>query len=70
MDCQVAILLDDMIDTGNTLSLAAKTLHERGAKSIHALISHGLLDFPCSFRNFLSETWVCRASVRNQHVFD
>jgi ribose-phosphate pyrophosphokinase len=32
-----------MIDTGNTLSLAVKTLHERGAKSIVALISHGLL---------------------------
>ena len=30
-----------MIDTGNTLALAVKTLHEKGAKSIHALISHG-----------------------------
>ncbi|PPQ69527.1 hypothetical protein CVT26_001785, partial [Gymnopilus dilepis] len=40
---KVAILLDDMIDTGNTLALAVKTLHEKGAKSIHALISHGLL---------------------------
>ncbi|KAF8898256.1 phosphoribosyltransferase-like protein [Gymnopilus junonius] len=40
---KVAILLDDMIDTGNTLALAVKTLHEKGAKSIIALISHGLL---------------------------
>lgn len=40
---KVAILVDDMIDTGNTLALAVKTLHERGAKSVHALISHGLL---------------------------
>ncbi|PPQ70065.1 hypothetical protein CVT24_003809 [Panaeolus cyanescens] len=40
---KVAILVDDMIDTGRTLTLAAKTLHERGAKSVHALISHGLL---------------------------
>jgi len=32
-----------MIDTGNTLTLAVKTLHERGAKSVHALISHGKL---------------------------
>jgi len=38
---QVAILVDDMIDTGVTLTLAAKTLHEKGAKSVHALISHG-----------------------------
>ncbi|KAJ3507679.1 hypothetical protein NLJ89_g6169 [Agrocybe chaxingu] len=40
---KVAILVDDMIDTGSTLSLAARTLHEKGAKSVHALISHGLL---------------------------
>ncbi|KAK0212395.1 phosphoribosyltransferase-like protein [Desarmillaria ectypa] len=40
---KVAILVDDMIDTGRTLTLAAETLHEKGAKSVHALISHGLL---------------------------
>ncbi|KIM61105.1 hypothetical protein SCLCIDRAFT_1216227 [Scleroderma citrinum Foug A] len=39
---KVAILVDDMIDSGNTLMLAARTLHEKGAKAIHALISHGL----------------------------
>lgn len=40
---QVAILVDDMIDTGRTLSLAVRTLHENGARAIYALISHGLL---------------------------
>ncbi|KAF5378371.1 hypothetical protein D9757_010858 [Collybiopsis confluens] len=40
---KVAILVDDMIDTGATLELATNTLHEKGAKSIHALITHGLL---------------------------
>jgi len=40
---KVAILVDDMIDTGHTLTLAAKTLHEKGAKAVHVLISHGLL---------------------------
>ncbi|KAF8823755.1 hypothetical protein HHX47_DHR9000489 [Lentinula edodes] len=40
---KVAILVDDMIDTGATLSLATKTLHEKGAKAIYALITHGLL---------------------------
>ncbi|KAG7449800.1 phosphoribosyl pyrophosphokinase [Guyanagaster necrorhizus] len=40
---KVAILVDDMIDTGHTLTLAAEILHEKGAKSVHALISHGLL---------------------------
>lgn len=38
---QVAILVDDMIDTGRTLELAARTLKDKGAKTIHALISHG-----------------------------
>jgi len=40
---KVAILVDDMIDTGKTLSLAAHELHENGAKSIYCLVSHGLL---------------------------
>ncbi|KAG6888062.1 hypothetical protein C0992_009753, partial [Termitomyces sp. T32_za158] len=42
---QVAILVDDMIDTATTLSLAARTLHDKGAKAVHALISHGSI-FP------------------------
>ncbi len=46
---QVAILVDDMIDTGKTLTLAAKTLREKGARSVHALISHGSL-IPYSIR--------------------
>jgi len=40
---KVAILVDDMIDTGSTLTLAVNTLHEKGAKAVHVLISHGLL---------------------------
>ncbi|KAH7890091.1 phosphoribosyltransferase-like protein [Phlebopus sp. FC_14] len=39
---KVAVLVDDMIDTGHTLTLAARTLHDKGAKAIHVLISHGL----------------------------
>lgn len=38
---KIAILVDDMIDSGNTLVLAAKTLKENGAKAVYALISHG-----------------------------
>ncbi|KAF9266297.1 phosphoribosyl pyrophosphokinase [Marasmius fiardii PR-910] len=40
---KVAILLDDMIDSGKTLIQATKALHEKGARSVHAFISHGLL---------------------------
>lgn len=38
---QVALLVDDMIDSGTTLTLAARTLQEKGAKAVYALISHG-----------------------------
>ncbi|KAK1927837.1 phosphoribosyltransferase-like protein [Papiliotrema laurentii] len=40
---KVAILIDDMIDTGHTVRLAAGVLKEAGAKEVYALISHGLL---------------------------
>jgi phosphoribosylpyrophosphate synthetase len=33
-----------MIDTGKTLTLATRTLQEKGAKCVHALISHGDFD--------------------------
>jgi len=40
---KVAILIDDMIDTGHTLATAARSLKENGAKTVYAIISHGLL---------------------------
>lgn len=40
---KTAILVDDMIDTGRTLALAAKTLKDAGAKEVYAHVSHGLL---------------------------
>jgi len=40
---KVAILVDDMVDTGNTVALAAQALKDGGAKAIYCLISHGLL---------------------------
>ena len=38
---RVAILIDDMIDTGHTVGLAAGVLKDSGAKQVYALISHG-----------------------------
>lgn len=38
---KVAILIDDMIDTGHTVRLAAGVLRENGAKEVYALVSHG-----------------------------
>lgn len=40
---KIAILIDDMIDTGHTVQLAAEVLREAGAKEVYALISHGEL---------------------------
>lgn len=40
---KVAILIDDMIDTGSTLGLAVPLLKANGASKVYALISHGLL---------------------------
>ncbi|KAI3628851.1 PRS1 [Malassezia furfur] len=40
---KTAILVDDMIDTGRTLALAAKTLEAAGVKRVFAAVSHGLL---------------------------
>lgn len=37
---KVAILVDDMIDTGVTLSLATKALKDNGAATIYVLVSH------------------------------
>ena len=39
---KTAILVDDMTDTCGTLCFAAKTLKEKGAKEIHAILTHGI----------------------------
>jgi ribose-phosphate pyrophosphokinase len=38
---KVAILIDDMIDTGHTVRLAAGVLRDAGASEVYALICHG-----------------------------
>lgn len=40
---RTAILIDDMVDTGHTVKLAAQVLKDAGAEEVYALISHGLL---------------------------
>ena len=37
------IIIDDLIDTGGTISMASKVLMEKGAKSVRALITHPIL---------------------------
>ena len=43
---KTAIIIDDMVDTGGTLTQAAKALKERGAKKVYACATHGVLSGP------------------------
>ena len=40
---KICLLLDDIVDSGGTLCNAADALAEKGAKEIHAYITHGVL---------------------------
>lgn len=40
------IILDDMVDTAGTLCKAAEIIIDKGAKSVRAIISHGVLSGP------------------------
>lgn len=39
---KTVILIDDMIDTGRTITLATKVLKDAGADKIYVIASHGL----------------------------
>lgn len=40
---RVCVLIDDLVDTANTLTRAAKLLKKEGATAIYALVTHGVL---------------------------
>jgi ribose-phosphate pyrophosphokinase len=39
---KVAVIVDDIIDTGGTLSAAAQTVLDEGASKVHAIATHGV----------------------------
>ena len=43
---RTAIVLDDMVDTAGTLVEATKSLLEKGAKEVHACVTHAILSGP------------------------
>ena len=43
---KVAVIVDDMIDTGGTVLAAAKVLHQSGAAEVHACVTHPVLSGP------------------------
>lgn len=40
---RVAILIDDLADTSNTITRAARLLKKEGATTVYALVTHGVL---------------------------
>lgn len=44
------VLIDDMVDTAGTITKAADLFMEKGAKSVRAIASHGLMSGPASER--------------------
>lgn len=46
VDGKVAIVLDDMIDTGGTICAGAKMLREKGAKEVYACATHAVFSPP------------------------
>ncbi len=40
---KIAILIDDLADTSNTITRAAKLLKNEGASKVYALVTHGVL---------------------------
>jgi ribose-phosphate pyrophosphokinase len=47
---RTCVLVDDMIDTGGTIVLAAEALFENGAKDVIVASTHGLLSGPAAER--------------------
>lgn len=40
---KICILVDDLADTSNTITRAAKLLKKEGAEKVYALVTHGVL---------------------------
>ena len=47
---KIAILIDDIIDTAGTITLAAKAISESGAKEVYACCTHPVLSGPAMER--------------------
>jgi ribose-phosphate pyrophosphokinase len=46
IDGKIAILIDDIIDTAGTITIAANALVEAGAKEVYACCTHPVLSGP------------------------
>ncbi|MGN5883141.1 ribose-phosphate diphosphokinase [Staphylococcus simulans] len=50
IDGRTAIIIDDIIDTAGTITLAAQALKDKGAKEVYACCSHAVLSGPAKER--------------------
>lgn len=57
------IILDDMIDTAGTITMAANIMMERGAKSVRAAVTHPILSGPAYDR--INASALCEVMVTN-----
>jgi ribose-phosphate pyrophosphokinase len=66
-----AIILDDMVDTAGTLTVAAEALDEAGARSVRAVATHALFSDPALSRieeSPLEEVVVCDTIPPNSRI--
>jgi ribose-phosphate pyrophosphokinase len=65
------IILDDMVDTAGTLCKAAEVLMDAGAKSVRAIIAHGVLSGPAFERigeSVLSELLISDSLPKHDYM--
>lgn len=68
---KVAILIDDMLDTGNTITRAAKLLKDQGAKKVYAIITHALFSGDSAERignSCIDKVIVTNSTPQDSHV--
>ncbi|MTT32985.1 ribose-phosphate diphosphokinase [Terrilactibacillus sp. BCM23-1] len=60
---KTAIIIDDIIDTAGSITLAAKALKEKGAKKVYACCTHPVLSGPAIER--IEESPICELVITN-----
>lgn len=67
---KIAIIIDDLVDTGQTLVQAAQTLKDKGAVRIYAIVTHGVLSGKAAeeiYKSKIDELIVSNSVPHDQH---
>lgn len=65
---RTAIIIDDIIDTAGTITLAAQALKDKGAKDVYACCTHPVLSGPA--KNVLKNSAIKELIVTNSILLD